>query len=616
MSFQTARGLLVLVKYRLRGPALAKTSPGLLQALSRHFTTLARTPTSHGLAIWQKWSNIQEEEDIKAHSDDRQRWEQWSVDRKKRWETFTDMELEDNRIRLQLSKFVEFLQQNSGQLHTMELDDVLKTQLSSDYSSAAKNKVDNTYSLLATQIHHSLHDADSILPFAHLPASFTLQSFKDLSNRWLDGCLIPAGSVMSLFNTMIPKLRAKNNISMLPKNVKNVIIVGDLHGDLASLTHIITTFGLPNQDTAYVFNGDFVDRGYFSIEVLCSLLLLLRQFPDRVFLNRGNHEDSFMGRAYGYYDELCLKYGSFKGQEIHEQSCKIFSVLPLCCLIPDYSTFVSHAGPPCHSDGSPSTSTEIGRIRRYLRKRTVASKDASKMDCLAATDGSPAAVENEMASSWLMEHMMWSDPLDSKNRSQGGGIQQTSGRGAGALFGLDVVENFLNMHQLKNFVRSHQCVPDGYQLVAMDKGNMYTVFSCADYMKSGNNGAVLKITAAGVEPYVFYPEDVPRLTDKPASKKLRQHMEHLESLTDAAAVSAIFRAIDTNGDGVLTQEEVRQGMKWMKHFGLPDLQHQAEEIFVSRKKGKGMSITEFTKAFMVTSNSTLFSSHAHPKTTQ
>jgi serine/threonine-protein phosphatase 5 len=45
--------------------------------------------------------------------------------------------------------------------------------------------------------------------------------------------------------------------------------------------------GFPNENKMYIFNGDFVDRGAFGVEVMLILLALHAAMPKRVFLNRG-----------------------------------------------------------------------------------------------------------------------------------------------------------------------------------------------------------------------------------------------------------------------------------------------------------------------------------------
>ena len=154
-----------------------------------------------------------------------------------------------------------------------------------------------------------------------------------------------------------------------------VTLCGDIHGQFYDLKELFKEGGEPPA-TNYLFLGDFVDRGNFSVETFLLLLALKVRYPDRITLIRGNHESRQITQVYGFYDECIRKYGS---PYVWQLCTDVFDYLSLGAMV-DNEVLCVHGGL------SPSMST-LDQIRTIDRKVEV------------PHDG-------------LMCDLLWSDPED------------------------------------------------------------------------------------------------------------------------------------------------------------------------------------------------------------
>lgn len=247
---------------------------------------------------------------------------------------------------------------------------------------------------------------------------------------------------------------------MLLKLTAPICVVGDVHGQFTDLMKFLDQGGPPPQ-TQYLFLGDYVDRGYNSVETITTLLCLKNLYPQNVWLLRGNHETRDISQLYGFDEECKERYDEDLWYKFNE----VFCYLPLAAIISS-RIFCVHGG----LSQDLQSLEQIAQIQRPI----------------------------EVPEQGFIADLLWADPSP---ESMG---YTESERGTSYTFGADIAEYFLQENDFDLICRAHQVVMDGFEFPFFPNQTVVTVFSAPNYCEEfGNKGAMLKIDEALTCSFVF-----------------------------------------------------------------------------------------------------------------
>ena len=272
----------------------------------------------------------------------------------------------------------------------------------------------------------------------------------DIDN-WLEtvknGTILPERELRILCEKVKEILIEESNVQPVKAPVT---ICGDIHGQFHDLLELFNKGGeIPS--SRYIFMGDFVDRGFNSVETFQLLLCLKLKYPSHITLLRGNHETRQITTVYGFYDETIRKYGNANPWKY---CTEVFDYLGIGAVV-EGNIFCIHGGL------SPEIKT-IDQVRLIDRRM-------------------------EIPHEGPFCDLMWSDPEDIETWAM-------SPRGAGWLFGSKVTTEFNHINDLTLIARAHQLVMDGFKYWYRDQ-NLVTVWSAPNYCyRCGNVASILNIS--------------------------------------------------------------------------------------------------------------------------
>ncbi|KAI8992029.1 Metallo-dependent phosphatase-like protein [Mycotypha africana] len=256
-----------------------------------------------------------------------------------------------------------------------------------------------------------------------------------------------------------------------------VKIVGDIHGQYYDLMRLFQMSGFP-PSANYLFLGDYVDRGMYSLETILLLLCFKLKYPNNFFLLRGNHESADVTRVYGFYDECKRRFNG--GVKIWRHFVDVFNSMPIAAVVGG-RIFCVHGGLSPYLNSMQ----QINSIQRPI----------------------------DIPEEGLLNDLLWSDPSDAFSD------WSENDRGVSVCFGARNVDQFLNRFDLDLICRAHMVVEDGYEF--FNNRKLVTIFSAPNYCGDFDNyGAVMTIAPDLLCSFELLPPEDKLMTEEQKQKRI------------------------------------------------------------------------------------------------